>query len=140
LSERVRLARISSEPLSIERCVSAVSEPAVGGIGVFVGTVRDHDHGREVTALTYEAHPSATQVLLDICEKIADDDVAAIAVEHRVGQLSVGDRSVVVAVGAAHRAEALDKAHELIDAIKANVPIWKQQTFADGTSEWVNCP
>ncbi len=101
--------------------------------------VRDHDHGRAVASLEYEAHPSAEQCLRDLCHQVAAGEIVAVAAEHRTGPLAVGDVSVVVAVSAVHRGEALRAVSELIDAIKSAVPIWKLQHFADGTDEWVGC-
>jgi molybdopterin synthase catalytic subunit len=92
-----------------------------------------------VTALEYEAHPTVEAALRAVCERFATDEIVAIAVEHRVGRLDIGDPAVVVAVSAVHRDAALRTTHQLIDAIKAEVPIWKHQFFADGTDEWVNC-
>lgn len=138
-SGRVALARVSGSPLSVDTCLAAVAHPAAGGVGCFVGVVRDHDHARAVTALTYEAHPSAEAVLQEVCATIAAGDVMAVAAVHRTGELSIGDLAVVVAVSAAHRGEALRATAELIDAVKSRVPIWKHQCFADGTQEWVGC-
>jgi molybdopterin synthase catalytic subunit len=101
--------------------------------------VRDHDHGRGVTALSYSAHPSATEELARAAEKIAASyPILSLAVAHRTGDLEVGDLAVVAAVGAAHRDVAFTACHALIDDLKATVPIWKHQYFADGDSEWVN--
>jgi molybdopterin synthase catalytic subunit len=115
----------------------AVADAAAGGIGVFIGSVRDADGGRAVSALSYEAHPSAAAILEQICERHCGGEVLAVAAEHRLGDLAIGDVAVVVAVAAVHRAEALDTAHRLIDTLKTEVPIWKHQTFVDGTDEWV---
>jgi molybdopterin synthase catalytic subunit len=136
----VTLARITSEPLSASTCIEAVTSPAAGGLGVFIGTIRDTDHGQAVSSLRYEAHPSAAGELDRVCAAIAEEyDVVAVAAEHRVDTLTLGEIAVVVAVGAEHRLDAMTATHALIDRIKAEVPIWKQQTFADGTEEWVGC-
>jgi molybdopterin synthase catalytic subunit len=137
--ERVALARLSATPLAPDDCLAAVANPVAGGIGCFVGVVRDHDHERAVTSLTYEAHPSAAAKLREVCEAAATADVIAVAAAHRTGELAIGVTAVVVAVSAVHRGEALRVTTELIDAIKTEVPIWKYQHFADGTSEWVGC-
>jgi molybdopterin synthase catalytic subunit len=140
VSDRVVLAQICPTPITAGDCLAAVSKPAAGGIGLFLGTVRDSDHDRTVRTLSYEAHPTAEVVMARVCARIAADrDVIAVAAQHRTGDLVIGDVAVVVAVAAEHRAEALDATRELIDAIKAEVPIWKHQTFADGGEEWVNC-
>jgi molybdopterin synthase catalytic subunit len=140
VSGPVVLAQISHTPITASACLAAVSGPAAGGLGVFVGTVRDTDHDRAVRTLSYEAHPSAEAVLARVCERVAAaHDVIAVAAQHRTGDLVIGDAAVVVAVSAVHRGEALEVTRELIDAIKAEVPIWKHQVFADGGDEWVGC-
>ncbi|MFC7623673.1 molybdenum cofactor biosynthesis protein MoaE [Microlunatus sp. GCM10028923] len=134
----VRHVQISPSPLSVDRVLAAVADERVGGIGLFVGTVRRRDEGREVTTLDYTAHPSAEAVLTDLISRTAADrGVLTAAVEHRTGRLEIGDVAVIVAVGAEHRAEALDVCHELIDRIKAEVPIWKEQEYAAGDTSWV---
>jgi molybdopterin synthase catalytic subunit len=133
----VVLAEISATALDIGACLAAVSGPDVGGLGLFVGTVRDADHDRAVLSLSYEAHPSAQARLAELCAEAASRGVRAVAAVHRVGELAIGDAAVVVAVSAVHRAEALETTRWLIDAIKGQVPIWKHQHFADGTDEWV---
>lgn len=91
--------------------------------------------------LEYSAHPTAEQRMRDVMEKIvadtADGTVHRVAAVHRVGDLTVGDLAVVVAAAASHREEAFTVCRRLIDDIKAEVPIWKHQTFTEGDSEWV---
>lgn len=136
--EVVREASVSAEPLSVDRLLALVRDPEVGGIGLFVGVVRDHDHSSGVTSLDYTAHPSATTVLASCAGATAAAyDVLALAVSHRTGHLEVGDLAVVVAVGAVHRQAALEACRHLIDTLKAQVPIWKEQALTDGTTEWV---
>jgi len=135
----VRLAELRDTPLSVDEVLSAVSDPAAGGIALFVGTVREQDHGRPVVRLGYTAHPSAPAELRRIAEKIAAGfGATAVAAVHRVGDLEIGDVAVVVAVACPHRAEAFDACRALIDELKQDVPIWKHQEFAAGDSEWVN--
>lgn len=137
----MRLAQIRDESLSVDEVLAAVADPAAGGTCVFIGTVRDADHGREVTALEYEAHPTVEETLRAVAERVAADiPVCAVAAVHRVGSLSVGDLAVVVAVSAPHRGEAFDAGRKLIDDLKREVPIWKHQVFADGQDEWVGSP
>jgi molybdopterin synthase catalytic subunit len=136
--EVIRLAELRSEPLSVDEVRAAVSDPAAGGIALFAGAVRDADHGRGVTRLSYTAHPTAAAELRGVAEKIAaDHQVIALAAVHRVGDLDIGDLAVVVAVSCAHRAEAFEACRALIDRLKHEVPIWKHQLFDDGSSEWV---
>jgi molybdopterin synthase catalytic subunit len=141
MPSRIPQVGISDSPLSVDQALSLVSGPAVGGIALFVGTVRNSDHGADVVSLDYTQHPSALSVLTKCAEETADQhDVLAIAVEHRVGHLEIGDIAVVVAVGAVHRGEALAACAHLINTLKAEVPIWKEQHFASGGSEWVGLP
>jgi molybdopterin synthase catalytic subunit len=141
MPSRIPQVGISDSPLSVDQALSLVSGPAVGGIALFVGTVRNSDHGADVVSLDYTQHPSALNVLTKCAEETADQhDVLAIAVEHRVGHLEIGDIAVVVAVGAVHRGEALAACAHLINTLKAEVPIWKEQHFASGGSEWVGLP
>jgi molybdopterin synthase catalytic subunit len=135
----VRLAELRDTPLSVDEVLAAVADPGAGGIALFVGAVRDHDATREVTKLSYSAHPSAAAELRTVAEKVAADfAVRAMAAVHRVGDLDVGDLAVVVAVACPHRGEAFQACRTLIDNLKHDVPIWKHQRFGDGTSEWVN--
>jgi molybdopterin synthase catalytic subunit len=137
----VVLADIRETPLSVDEVLDAVRHPRAGGIATFVGVVRDLDHGQGVEALDYSAHPSAPQVLLEIAERLATGaDVIRIAAVHRVGHLEIGDLAVVVAVSAVHRGTAFDVCRELVDTLKATVPIWKHQVFDDGSDEWVGTP
>jgi molybdopterin synthase catalytic subunit len=133
------MTELRTEPLSVDEIRAAAADPAAGAIALFLGVVRDHDHGRGVTALSYSAHPSATEELARVAEKIAASyPILSLAVAHRTGDLQIGDLAVVAAVGAAHRDVAFTACHALIDDLKATVPIWKHQYFADGDSEWVN--
>ena len=141
MPSKVRHVGISESQLSVDQALRLVSGPAVGGIALFVGTVRNSDHGADVVSLDYTQHPSAVDVLTRCAEEVADQhDVRAIAVEHRVGHLEVGDVAVVVAVGAVHRGAALAACAHLINTLKAEVPIWKEQRFVSGGSEWVGLP
>jgi molybdopterin synthase catalytic subunit len=135
----IRLAELRDTPLSVDEVHDAVMDPAAGGIALFTGAVRDHDHGRGVIRLSYSAHPSAPAELRRVAEKVAARyDVLALAAVHRVGDLTVGELAVVVAASCAHRDTAFDACRALIDELKATVPIWKHQVFSGGDSEWVN--
>jgi len=137
----VRLVALLDEPLDVEAVRAAVADPASGGVCVFVGAVRDHDGGRTVRGLGYSAHPTALALMRDLARSVADRHGArAVAVVHRVGDLAVGDLAVVAAVATGHRREAFEACHALIDELKATVPIWKHQLFADGSDEWVGTP
>lgn len=135
------LIAVRSTPLSVDEVLAAVRDPAAGGLVVFIGMVREHDADRPVSGLNYTAHPSASERLQTVAEKVAArHPVLRLAAVHRDGDLAVGDLAVVVAVATAHRAEAFAAARELIDEIKAEVPIWKHQVFGDGSEEWVGSP
>ncbi|MET8831441.1 molybdenum cofactor biosynthesis protein MoaE [Streptomyces sp. NPDC004610] len=136
--EPVRLIGVRETPLSVDEVFAAVGDAAAGGIALFVGTVRNHDGGSDVDGLGYSCHPSAEAEMRRIAEKVAAEyPVRALAAVHRVGDLRVGDIAVVVAVACPHRGEAFDACRMLIDTLKHEVPIWKHQTFSDGTEEWV---
>jgi molybdopterin synthase catalytic subunit len=138
--EQVKLIAVRDIPLSVEEVRTAIADPAAGGEVLFIGTVRDNDAEKGVTALSYSAHPSAEKELRRVAEETAAKypDAIAVAAVHRVGDLDVGDLAVVVGVSCAHRAEAFHACHALIDDLKATVPIWKHQRFTSGDSEWVN--
>jgi molybdopterin synthase catalytic subunit len=137
----VRLIAIRETELSLDEVRAAVAGPGAGGIALFAGAVRDTDHDQGVSGLSYSAHPSAEAELRRVAELIAEKfKVLGIAAVHRVGDLAIGDLAVVAAVACAHRSEAFDACRELIDVLKASVPIWKHQLFTDGTSEWVGTP
>ena len=144
--EEITLATVRDTPLSVDEVLAAVSHSRVGGTAVFIGTVRDHDHGRDVAALSYSAHPSVEARLREVMEKVLSDVSAAgrpvvrMAAAHRVGDLEIGDLAVVVAAAAEHREEAFAACRRLIDDLKAQVPIWKNQAFEDGETEWVGSP
>ena len=129
---------ISTDRLDVAAHEQAVAHPAAGAVVVFKGVVRDHDGGRGVNLLEYEAHPTAEAVLRDIATEIAaDPQVYGIAVSHRIGKLEVGEVALVAAVATAHRAEAYEVSRELVERIKAELPVWKRQSQADGRSTWV---
>jgi molybdopterin synthase catalytic subunit len=134
----VRLVAVRGEALDVAELTAAIADPAAGGVDVFCGMVRDHDHGAEVTGLEYLAHPSAADRLAEVAAEVAAEfDVIAVAAVHRVGVLEIGDIAVICAVSAAHRPEAFAATRALIDRLKERVPIWKHQRYADGTEDWV---
>jgi molybdopterin synthase catalytic subunit len=133
------MAEFRNEPLSVDEVHAAVADPESGAIALFVGTVRDHDHGRAVAELSYSAHPSGAEQLLLVAEKVAARfPVRALAAVHRTGDLAIGDLAVVVAAASDHRDEAFAACRALIEDLKQSVPVWKKQLFAEGGSEWVN--
>jgi molybdopterin synthase catalytic subunit len=135
-------AEVVEEPISVDEHADLVDDVGAGAVVTFSGVVRNHDGGRDVTALNYSGHPTANTVLRRVADEIAAraDGVRAIAVSHRVGSLTIGDVALACAVAADHRQRAFAVCAELVDEVKRQLPIWKHQVFADGTDEWVNCP
>lgn len=128
------LCAIRETPLSLEEAVRAVQSDEMGGLNLFVGTVRNHSAGRSVTLLEYSAYTSmAEKQMRSIAEEIMREIPGVrVAALHRVGPLQVGDTAVICAAGAAHRAEAFDACRLLIDRIKVDVPIWKREHGPEG--------
>jgi len=133
-----RHAKLLGEPLSLDRCIAAVSGPGMGGIVTFVGMVRRHSRGTLVDHLEYEAYGSmAVRELVRLCDEIeAQIAGTRLAVEHRVGRLAIGEVAVAIAAAAPHRAEAFTACRAMIDRLKDRVPIWKKEVGEDG-AEWV---
>lgn len=141
VTEAAVLVDLRDAPLSVDEVIAALRDPACGGLTLFVGIVRDHDGGHEVRSLDYSAHPTAAARLGQVCGAVAARHPGVrLAAVHRVGDLVVGDLAVVVGAASAHRAAAFAAARDLIDTLKAEVPIWKHQVFTDGATEWVGLP
>ncbi len=132
-------AALAEHPILLAEHEALVAHAAAGAVVGFAGVVRDHDGGRSVTGLVYSAHPSAQQTLAEVVAQVAAGaiGVRAIAVSHRIGNLGVGDAALVAAVSADHRRAAFDTCAHLVDTVKARLPVWKHQFFADGSEEWV---
>jgi molybdopterin synthase catalytic subunit len=140
-ARRVVIASVTTEPIDAVSHAQAVADASSGAVVTFVGAVRDHDGGRAVTGIEYVGHPTAQRLLEEVVADVARrSDAEAVAVSHRLGELAIGDAALVVAVAGAHRAEAFATASALVDEVKARLPVWKRQVFADGTDEWVACP
>ncbi|MEU3274679.1 molybdenum cofactor biosynthesis protein MoaE [Saccharomonospora sp. NPDC006951] len=139
---RVALAQVTESELSVEEHAQLVRDAGAGAVVSFGGVVRDHDEGRSVTSLFYEGHPSAGEVLARVVAEVAGHraGLRAVAVSHRLGALEIGDVALACAVAADHRVEAFAACAELVDEVKARLPVWKHQRFTDGTDEWVNSP
>ena len=133
-------AAITEAPIDLAEHEALVAHHAAGAVVGFAGVVRDHDAGRAVLRLEYSAHPSAQSTLADVLAEIAEHaaGVRAVAASHRIGSLAVGEAALVAAVAADHRHAAFETCARLVDAVKARLPVWKHQVFADGTEEWVN--
>lgn len=140
-ADPVRLVDVRETTLEVAEVLAALGDDAAGGVNVFVGAVRDHDHGRDVRHLEYSAHPSAVEAMRAVAAEVSGEfEVIAVAAVHRVGRLAVGDTAVITAVAAAHRGQAFEANKALIDRLKERTPIWKHQVFGDGDEEWVNTP
>jgi molybdopterin synthase catalytic subunit len=131
---------LTEQPIELSEYEALVANESAGAVVGFAGVVRDHDGGRTVIRLEYSAHPSAQQTLMDVAAEFAADchGVRAIAFSHRIGTLQIGDAALVAAVAADHRAAAFETCARLVDTVKARLPVWKHQFFADGSDEWVN--
>jgi molybdopterin synthase catalytic subunit len=129
---------LSQEPLSLERVVDEVRDERAGAIATFTGTTRVESRGRSVVHLDYEAYEGMAEgVMQEIAEELrARYDLCAIAIHHRVGRVGIGDTSVVIAVSAPHRADALAACKDAIDTLKERVPLWKKEVY-EGGEEWI---
>ncbi|OBA73974.1 molybdenum cofactor biosynthesis protein MoaE [Gordonia sp. 852002-10350_SCH5691597] len=144
MTVRVVKADLAADPIDLPSHEQLVADAAAGSAGAivgFAGAVRNHDgdHASAVTTLWYSSHPSAPAVLAEVVDEVSASvaGVRAVAVSHRVGELDVGDVAFVVAVAADHRAPAFELCARLVDEVKARLPVWKHQLFADGSDEWV---
>jgi molybdopterin synthase catalytic subunit/molybdopterin converting factor small subunit len=130
--------RVTEAPLSLEAVAAEVADERAGAVATFTGTVRRQSRGREVTHLEYEAYAEMAE---DVMARLAGDlearyDLCSIAIHHRVGRLEVGEASVVIAVSAPHRQDALAACKDAIDRLKETVPLWKKEVY-EGGEEWV---
>jgi molybdopterin synthase catalytic subunit len=132
-------AAMTEQPITLAEHEELVAHRSAGAIVGFVGMIRDHDDGRRVVRLEYSAHPSAAQVMAEVVAEVAtaSSGVRAVAASHRIGALQIGEAALVAAVAADHRQEAFATCAQLVDTIKARLPVWKHQFFDDGTEEWV---
>jgi len=130
--------KITHDVLDPTSLHTLVLSPQAGAVSLFMGVVRDNNLGRDVDYLEYDAYPAmATKVMRQIAGEIRERwDVLDIAMHHRIGRLEIGEASVAVAVASAHRGEGIEACHYGIDRLKAIVPIWKKEVWADG-EEWI---
>ncbi|MFQ5988793.1 MAG: molybdenum cofactor biosynthesis protein MoaE [Candidatus Methylomirabilales bacterium] len=130
--------KITEDPLSVAQAVSAVSKSTCGAIATFSGVVREFSRGRQVSYLEYEAYPEmAVAKLRQIEEEIRGKwEIEQILIHHRIGRLEIGEASVVIAVSAPHRRQALEACAYAIERLKQIVPVWKKEVSPDG-SFWV---
>ena len=135
------LIDLTPDPLRAEAAIAFVTHPKAGGIGVFLGTTRAETSqtGVALAALDYEAYAGmALDAMRSLAARAREHwPIARVALLHRVGRVAVGEPSVVVAVSCGHRAEAFEASRWLIDTLKAEVPVWKKEVWADGSVTWV---
>ena len=129
---------LSGEPLRVEAAVDEVASDEAGAVATFIGTTRVHSRGRTVTHLEYEAYAGmAENVMREIADELtARYDLCEIAIHHRIGLVPIGGRSVVIAVSAPHRQDALAACKDAIDTLKERVPLWKKEVY-EGGEEWI---
>ena len=138
-SARVVRAEVTEAPISVTELADAVQDAAAGAVVTFEGVVRNHDAERAVTGIGYSCHPTAGQIVEQIAQDVAQQGrVRALGVVHRVGDLSVGEAALAVAVSSDHRAEAFAVCSQIVEEVKERLPVWKRQTFTDGSSQWSN--
>ncbi len=132
--------RLAAEPPDLTALLGELQTPAAGGIVTFEGRVRDHSHGRAVTRLDYEAYPevAATEGEAILAEARARFGLTRAVCVHRVGRLAPGELAIWIGVAAPHRAAAFDGCRHIIEEVKARLPVWKHEHYADGGSHWVN--
>ena len=130
--------RVTEEPLSLDAAVAEVADERAGGIATFTGTVRRQSRGREVLYLEYEAYAEmAEDVMSQLAAELDEThDLCGIAIHHRVGRVEIGEPSVVIAVSAPHRQDALAACREAIDRLKETVPLWKKEVY-EGGEKWL---
>ena len=138
----IALAEVRNAPVDAPELSALVARPDAGAVVAFVGVVRDHDPQASgtVVSLNYTCHPSAPQliaeIVADVLAEIDPEGTCLVAAVHRIGHLSVGDNAFVVAVSAAHRRPAFDVCEQVVEQVKARLPVWKQQFEADGSFRW----
>lgn len=132
------LFEVTADELDPGRVAEHVRRDDAGAVALFYGVVRDHNRGRRVMHLEYDAYPEmATKVMRQIAAEVKERfGVAEIAIQHRTGRLGIGETSLLVAVSSAHRKEAFEACQALVDRFKETVPVWKKEVFEDG-EEWV---
>jgi len=134
------MIRLTQIPIDAAAVLDEVRTPAAGAVVLFLGTVRERTGQRQVRFLRYESYAAmAERTLLDLqTEAQRRWPLLGCSIVHRLGELAVGETSAAIAVSAAHRGPAFEAGQWLIDRIKEVVPIWKQEHWADGTSQWVH--
>lgn len=135
----IRSAVVDHE-IDIAGLIATVRSDDTGAVSVFIGTVRDTSDGRSVTKLEYDAYRTMADRELStiVGEAVEHFGVQSVVAEHRIGELTVGDVSVVIASAHAHRAQAMECTRFVIEEVKKRLPVWKREHFVDGTRQWVD--
>jgi molybdopterin synthase catalytic subunit/molybdopterin converting factor small subunit len=130
--------RLTADALSLDAAIAEVRRDEAGAVATFTGTVRNRSRGRDVVSLEYEAYEGmAEQTMAELAADIERRyDLCEIAIHHRVGRVEIGEASVVIAVSAPHRADALAACKDAIDTLKQTVPLWKKEVY-EGGEEWI---
>lgn len=129
---------MAAEPIDVGTAWDAVETAATGAVVTFGGVVRNHDSGRAVERLHYSAHPTADTRMAELAADVAARHPGTrLWAAHRTGDLAIGDAALVAAAASSHRGEAFEACRDLVEAVKYGVPVWKEQHFADGETEWV---
>lgn len=129
---------LTLNPIDVGATIREVATPESGGIDLFVGTTRNRSAGKAVTHLEYEAYEPMAVIEMErlVAEARKRWSLHRVAIVHRLGRVPVGEASVVIGVSSAHRHDAFEACRYLIDTLKKEVPIWKRETFSDGSTEW----
>lgn len=130
---------ITREPIDTAAVLELVRAPEAGAVLLFLGVVRDHNDGRAVTGIHYDAYATMAervlaQIVAEAADRIGTERIAAV---HRIGELDVGETSVAIAVASPHRAETFDGARYIIEEIKQRLPVWKEERYLDGDRGWL---
>lgn len=131
---------LTQSPIDPSAILAQVASNDAGAVVLFLGTTREFTKGRQTESLDYECYPQMAEAKLAELESQAREKwpLVHVAIVHRLGHLELGEASIAIAVSSPHRQAAFEAGKWLIDTIKEDVPIWKQENWADGTSEWVH--
>jgi len=132
------MVRVTEKALDLQELIAFVGDPAAGAVATFIGTARNHNEGRKVTSLEYEAYPEMAEKELAQLGQEAEErwKLCRLAIVHRIGPVQIGEPSVMIAVSAAHREDAFAACRFAIEEIKKRVPIWKKEVF-EGGEVWI---
>lgn len=131
---------LTHSPIDYQALTESVRSMQAGAVVLFLGTVREMTQGRRTVALDYEGYPQMAEAKMAELEATARSrwPVVELGIVHRLGRLALGDISVAIAVSCPHRAQAFEAGQFLIDELKVSVPIWKQENWDDGSTQWVH--